>query len=364
MMTNKAFFVSCLLMLCTVSLLAQRVQVVDVNGTPIPFVTVTTAQGRFIATTDADGWFDGVGDNAVIHLSQVAYKPLTIAAADIAGGTIMLEEAGYGLPEVVVKPKQLLYCQTYFRDVYIDDEGPIFFRAGIIDNCYDIAKKEVSAKSRHLSKAQNGLMRLILSSLSGSYDKFARLPEESYYDKLLELEQAGVITLNDAGGGRQIVADSVSQLGYIHWDAAQRTRAVSFDIGAYLLHIENKKKQDKALKKGRAFVADTLYRQLSECTIYQVYRTDSAGNSRADDFVMSQFTAIGRQGHSEIEYLIQVQSFATAYAYIDKKEFKQLRKDSQVDMNIQELRRFEANNKIPPLPASILEQVNKLFEKD
>ena len=79
---------------------------------------------------------------------------------------------------------------------------------------------------------------------------------------------------------------------------------------------------------------------------------------------MSQLTVIGRHRHSGTEYLIQVQSYATDYAYIDKKEYKQQRKDNQVEMNIDELRRFEKVNKIPPLAPNIQEQINKFIDKD
>ena len=364
MIMKKTILISCLLLLCAMSLRAQRIQVVDGDGTPIPYVTVTTTQGKYIASTDIDGWIESVGENTTIHLSQVVYKPLTIAVDDIKDGRITLDEAGYDLPEVVVKPKDLLYCQTYFRDVYIDDDGPIYYRAGVIDNAYDIAKKEVSAKTHHLSRAQSGFWKALYSSTSGQYDKFARLPEESYYDKMRELQQKGTITLTDAGDGRQIIADSICQLGYIYWNAEERTRTVSFNLSTYRNHIENKEKQEKAAKKGKTFVPDTVKQQRTSTTIYQVYRTDSVGNSRTDDFVMSQLTVIGRHRHSGTEYLIQVQSYATDYAYIDKKEYKQQRKDNEVDMNIDELRRFEKVNKIPPLAPNIQEQINKFIDKD
>ena len=336
-MMKKTILITCLMLLCVIPLHAQRIQVVDGDGTPIPYVTVTTTQGKFIASTDIDGWIESVGENTTIHLSQVAYKPLTIAVADITDGRITLDEAGYDLPEVVVKPKDLLYCQTYFRDVYIDDDGPIYYRAGVIDNAYDIAKKEVSAKTHHLSRAQSGFWKALYSSTSGQYDQFSRLPEESYYDKIRGLQQKGSITLTDAGNGRQIT---------------------------YRNHIKNKEKQEKAAKKGKTFVPDTVKQQRTSTTIYQVYRTDSVGNSRTDDFVMSQLTVIGRHRHSGTEYLIQVQSYATDYAYIDKKEYKQQRKDNEVDMNIDELRRFEKVNKIPPLAPNIQEQINKFIDKD
>ena len=87
-MMKKNILISCLLLLCAMSLRAQRIQVVDGVGTPIPYVTVTTTQGKFIASTDIDGWIESVGENTTIHLSQVAYKPLTIAVADIKDGRI------------------------------------------------------------------------------------------------------------------------------------------------------------------------------------------------------------------------------------------------------------------------------------
>ena len=233
MIMKKTILISCLLLLCAMSLHAQRIQVVDGDGTP--------------------------------------------------DGRITLDEAGYDLPEVVVKPKDLLYCQTYFRDVYIDDDGPIYYRAGVIDNAYNIAKKEVSAKTRHLSRAQSGFWKTLYSSTSGQYDQFSRLPEESYYDKIRGLQQKGSITLTDAGNGRQIIADSICQLGYIYWNAEERTRTVSFNLSTYRNHIKNKEKQEKAAKKGKTFVPDTVKQQRTSTTIYQVYRTDSVGNSRTDE---------------------------------------------------------------------------------
>ena len=78
-MMKKTILITCLMLLCVIPLHAQRIQVVDGVGTPIPYVTVTTTQGKYIASTDIDGWLESVGENTTIHLSQVAYKPLTIA---------------------------------------------------------------------------------------------------------------------------------------------------------------------------------------------------------------------------------------------------------------------------------------------
>lgn len=362
-MAKKLIFIGFIVLVNVFSLKAQRILVVDNEGTPIPFVTVTTPEGKYVTSSDIDGWLEDVSGNSTLMLSQVAYKPLKISVSDIKDGRIVLEDASYDLPEVVVKPKELLYGQTYFRMTYIDDDGPVYYRSGVIDNAYEFAKKEMKSKSAHISKAQIGLIRFLVDRLAGKrYDKLSRLPSDPLYQKLTRLKDKGELTFTDAGNGRIIIADSVSTLGYIDWDAKELTRTVSFDIFRYTKHRENEKKRAKAEKKGKTFEEDTT--MTVDGTFYQVYRTDSIGNSRLDDFVMSQYTQKGYHRHQGNNYIIQLQSFATSYAYIDKKEYKPMRKDNKVEMNILELRQFEKINKIPPLAPNIQEQVDKLFEKE
>ena len=363
-MAKRLIVASFIMLLSVVSLHAQRIQVIDSDGTPVPFVTVTTSEGKYITSSDLDGWIEDVGKNTVIHLAQVAYKPLTIAVADIKNGKITLEEVNYDLPEVVVKPKPYLYAQTYFRDIYIDEEGPIYYRGGVIDNTYDLDKKEVKAKKRHLSKGSSGFLRFLIDRFCGPYDEFCQLPEKPYYERLLKARDEGRLTLTDDGTGRLIIADSICQLGYIYWDREAKLRTVSFDLDKYYYHHENAKNKVKAEKKGKTFEPDTLEQQRVSRTLYQVYRTDSLGNSTPDDFVMSQFTKVGRFKHSGNVFLLQAQSYATAYSYVNKKEYNQMRKDNKVEMNIQELRLFEKNNDIPPLAPNIKEQIDKLFVKE
>lgn len=55
-MTKKLLLTSILILLSYVALHAQRVQVIDSNGMPIPFVIATSGDGKCIGTTDVDGW--------------------------------------------------------------------------------------------------------------------------------------------------------------------------------------------------------------------------------------------------------------------------------------------------------------------
>ena len=94
-----------LMLLCALSLRAQRVQVLDNDGLPVPFVAATTPDGKYIASTDANGWFDDLSGNKTIHLSQVAYKPLTIDVANIKGNKIVLDDATYDCPRLLSNPR-------------------------------------------------------------------------------------------------------------------------------------------------------------------------------------------------------------------------------------------------------------------
>ena len=319
-MAKKTVFILFVMLFSVVSLEAQRVHVIDSEGQPVPFVTATTPEGKYIASTDIDGWLENLDGHTTITLSQVAYKTMTIAVADIKNNTVMLEEATYDLPEVVVTPKPLVYARTYFRLIYINDNGPIYYRGGVIDNTYNIDKKKVDAKMRHISKAEFGLIRFVVDRLAGKFDRFSRLPEMSYYQKLTQMKDQGLVTFTDAGNGRIIVSDDVSVVGYIDWNEQERIRTVSFDMFKYDKHQKNARERVKAEKKGKAFEADTTL--TINGTIYQVYRTDSVGNSRVEDFVMSQYTQLGHHKRQNADYVIQLQSFATDYAYVDKKEFK------------------------------------------
>ncbi|MBR6432656.1 MAG: hypothetical protein IKS64_07395, partial [Muribaculaceae bacterium] len=155
------------MLVSVVSMKAQRFQVIDADGDPVPYVAVTTEQGKLVGTTDIDGFFENTTKNTVLCLSQVAYKPLTVNLAEVVDGVITMEDADYALPDVVVKPKELLYMQTYYRVTYLDEEGPLYYRAGIIDNTYEFAKDKVDIKEKSISSANSGLLKFALNSLAG-----------------------------------------------------------------------------------------------------------------------------------------------------------------------------------------------------
>lgn len=338
---------------------AQKIQVVDTDGLPIAHVCVTNEKGVLIGSTDNDGWLEDAKGAQVLNLSHIAFQDIAVRLVDITGGRIVMENVDYVLPNVEVKPKELAYVQTYFRLIYIDEDGPLYYRGGVIDNTYEFANHKTSSKTRSLSKGESGLLRFLISTLVGRYiDKLGQITENPTYQKLLEYEKKGDVTLVAEPSGRITVSDSVCVLGYIDTDTVAHTRTTSFNNRKFMEH--RKAAEDKA--KGKKSKEKNVKER--DETYYEVYRIDEDGRSRSDDFMMRQWQISTVHSHSNTKYMILLQAYATDYNYIDKKEYKQLRKENKVDMNIHELRQFEKAHNIPVLAPDIQAAVDKLFEKE
>ncbi len=355
-MKNFSFFFF-ILISTVITMNAQRIQVVDTEGLPIGYVCVTNEKGVFIGTTDNDGWLEDAKGAQVLNLSHVAFQDIAVPLADITDNRIVMEDVDYVLPNVEVKPKELAYVQTYFRLVYFDEDGPLYYRGGVIDNTYDFSKQKTSSKTRSLSKGESGLLRFLISTaVGGRIDKLGQIHEKSTYQKILDYAEQGLVTLTREPSGRIMVSDSVCTLGYIDTDTVARTRTTSFNTRIFLAN----RKKAEAEAKGKK----VKERKEKDETYYEVYRIDEEGRSRKEDFIMRQWQISSEHSHSSTRYMILLQAYATDYNYIDKKEYKQLRKENKVDMDINELRQFEKAHNIPVLAPDVKAAVDKLFEKE
>ena len=353
-----------LMIACAFTGYAQTIRVIDKDGDPVPYAAVTTEQGKLIGTTDIEGVFENTTENTVLCLSQVAYKPLTVKLAEVVDGVVTMEDAEFVLPDVVVKPKELLYVQTYYRVTYIDEDGPLYYRAGIIDNTYEFATKKTSIKEKSISAAESGVLKFALNTLAGGLIKDrCKLHAKSTYQKVNSNEgNWAKVSVAVDSTGRQVISDSVSVLGFIDEDRDAGTRTVSFNEWLFYKHlaIANEKNEKKKEKKQEEL---DVKEQNSEHSYFEVYRMDENGNSLISDFVMQQSLDIGVFKRTKKRYILIIESFATEKAYIDKKEFKQTRKDNDVDKSYDDLLRYESTHNIPALAPHLKEQVDKLFDK-
>ena len=122
---------------------AQRIQVVDNDGNGIPLVSVLTEDGTYIGTTGLDGVLADVKGAAKVAVTHVAYKPQLITVASLQGGLITMEDIGYDLEEIVVKPKPLIYVEVLYRVYVYRNDSLCYFLSGIMPNAYDIQKKKI-----------------------------------------------------------------------------------------------------------------------------------------------------------------------------------------------------------------------------
>ena len=363
-MRLKLLFAFALLMWGSVAI-AQRIQVVDTDGLPIPAVCVTDENGAIIGTTDNDGWLADAKGKSPLYFSHTAFKSKNLYLSDIVDSKVVLEDVNYELAEVTVKPKELLYVQTYFRCIFVSDDGPIYFRAGVIDNTYEYAKKKLSAKTKSVSKGANGFYRFIISTLVGRYiDGWAKLDTTNLYKKVTRLANRGKLTISEDASGRRIVSDSVSALGFIEEDMNTGFRITSFDQFTYIDRIEAAKELEKNKKKGKTPKEKRKKNREGEHGYYEVCRFDDDGYSGIGDMIMKQVLSKGHFESTDEDYILLLETFTTEIDYIDKKEFKQTRKENEVDMKIQELRQFERAHNIPELAPNLKAAVDKLFEKE
>ncbi|MBQ6080253.1 MAG: hypothetical protein IJK93_08255 [Muribaculaceae bacterium] len=360
----KKLYILILLMVMATVAHAQRIQVVDTDGLPIAAVCVTNENGALVGTTDSEGWLDDVNGQKHLYFSHVAFAATNIDTDNITDGRVVMKDANYELSELVVKPKELLYVQTYFRCIYVCEDGPIYFRAGVVDNTYEIAKKKISTKTRSVSKGASGFLRFVLSTLVGKYiDEWAAIDTLTNYNRIIADAQKGALVITEDASGRRMVSDTISLLGYISDDLEASQRTTHFDKWTYRDH---KKATERAAKeaatgkkqkeKTKKFKANHGY--------YEVYNIDENGRSRIDDLVMKQALVTGHFERTEQDYVILFETYTIKRDYIDKKEFKQTRKENQVDMDINELRRLEQVNHIPPLSPNLRAAVDELFKKD
>lgn len=343
---------------------AQRIQVVDINGLPIAAVCVTKECGALVGTTDNDGWLQDAKGQKHLYFSHVAFKTMDVNIDTIPSKSVVMQDANFQLSELVVKPKELLYVQTYYRCVYVSDEGPIYFRSGVVDNTYDLAKRKISTKTKSVSRGKNGLFRFLISTLVGRYiDKWAQLDTMTTYRKILDRADKGKLKIDQEPSGRRVVSDTISVLGYIDedWQAGQRT--TNFDAWDYRKHVEATEAAAKEAATGKKQKAKKDDDDAKH-SYYEVFNINENGESRIDDLVMKQALINGHFDRLDEDYVILFETFTIKRDYIDKKEFKQTRKDNAVEMDINELRLLEQVNKIPPLAPNLKAAVDQLFEKE
>ncbi len=343
---KKILIMAVAAIMATMSAQAQKLQTVDKKGQPVPYASVLTEDGNFVGVTDLNGILDDVKGAKTVSISHVAYKTKTVNVGQ--GSVVTLEDSDFDLPEITVSKKPLVYVQTYYRILCmsVDDDMPVtYFRAGVLDNAYDIQKKDVSADEDHFSACNMGLAKTILNAFLNPFIKrLAALKVDNMETRIKKGYDGIDIDFVPNGPGKQNIVDQFGLVGTVTDDEGERRYSCDTHLmrNHEIQATGNDKKIAKAEKK------DNKKKDRKDQTFF-VFRIDEDGKYAPEDFVMSQnyetYTD-AKDGHV-MHILMQV--YSAERAYVTKEELKQMKKDNKMKMTYENIVEYERTHHIPPL---------------
>ena len=334
----------------------MTITVVDSEGNAIPLASVLREDGRIIGTTGLDGRLDNVKDAAKVVVTHVAYKPQSVSLASLQNGRIVMESLDYGLDEIVVKPKQYIYVETYYRVYLFTGDSLSYYRAGILANGYDPKKKEVDlggiwAYGSFCDKGRTWKNAITsrFAEQGGGISKESALGFLSNSDKA---KNYYAITLKDLGDGRLRVSNPEGTVGYI--TNANGVSNVTLDGGKMQLYANKSQGENKQLERREKMNYESQYTEM--------FRIGDDGNVATEDLIMKvNHWEYDRKGE---HHKIIVEAYATGRDYMDKKEFKAKKKELNGnyagDMPFSVLEAYEQSHNIPPLAPTIAKRVTEM----
>lgn len=338
---------------------AQKIEVVDTDGNGIPYASILTPDADYIGVTNLEGILSDAKGAKDITVSHVAFKTKRVKL-DGKDVRITLEEADFSLEEITVEPKPFIYVQTYYR-LYIhnEEDGIIYYRAGLTDNCYDPKKKVVTAKTSHISKAKMAIIKAIVGMLGSALDELSQIKAEKVEDRILKKGKPMGMTITDVAPGKKRIDDKWGTLGYITDDKDSGLRRFSYDFHKLFMHYMEAKGMDKELAKKKK--RDEKKKNRTE-TDYSVYQIDENGNYGPEDFVMMEdLTNYDVEEDGKTVHSINgMQVYTIERAYVTKEELKLRKKQNKMKMTLQNIKQFEQQHNIPPLPASVQKAIDGL----
>ena len=339
---------------------AQKIEVVDANGNGIPMVSVTTESGEYIGKTDLNGMLADVKGAKKVGLSHVAYKPQLVTVASLAEGRVTMEDADFGLDEIVVKPKPYIYVEYYFRGFRYIGDSLRAYGAGIMPVAYDV-KKHYESKIRYVASKgifANKALSWHGAEIDNKTQEMAKRNTKPMTQKWVmakRVQETYGLSVTMDSPNRWRVENPKGMVGQIVNDGG--LSYTTLDAALMQRYQDEKQGNDKLLKKRQE--VDYAYQHAD------VYRLPSEDDGDIPDLarlVMSMHhwehnTDKGRE--RDIYYI-----YVVTHYYADEAEFKarskELNKGHQSDMALEELQAYERQHNIPALDATQLKAIEVL----
>lgn len=346
--------------LTTINAQAQKLIVLDNDGNTIPYATIMTPEAEMIGTTNLEGVFETNGRKELV-ITHVAFKAKRVKMGD-ADATITLEDADFDMPEITISPKPYIYVQTFYRMYYYSsDDGIIYYRAGLTDNVYDLAKKTVSSKTEHMAKAKYGILKTILGMFGSRIDRQGHISARKVEDRMKDWGKAVQLKITETAPGKKLITDCKGTIGTITDDMSNHQRHFAYDSHQIFLHKLEAEGNTKKLEKRKKRDEEKQNRTESD---FHIYHIDDSGNYAPEDFVMSQnLSSWDEVKDDKTEHvIIAIQAFNTERAFVTKDELKQRKKANKMKMKYANVRQFERDHHIPPLEPAVQKKLDELAE--
>lgn len=349
------FSIAALLVLCSATLSAQRVKVVDADGNAIALVAVRTSDGVLLGTTDLNGELSDIKGNRTICVSHLAYHPCTVNTDELRDGTITMQEREYDFTEAEVKPREYFYTEIYYRFYAYVNDSLRCYRAGILPAAYDIKKKKEIIKFGDYSYALFNLKDVswwVVRSdymIKGGvrYISGETLLEGGSWKKRYYIEKV------PQGANRWLIVNPRDTVGTLVHDGGYST--ITLDGARTQMYANEVDGEDRKLQRRK----DRNY----SYSYTEVFRLNDEGEVMRNGYVMSlnhweQDSSNGRETYI-------VEATVTGTAYMTKDEFNQKRKELNAlnsaqymwHMPLADIEAYERAHNIAPMTPEVRKAV-------
>ena len=348
--------------LAVISVQAQRLEVVDSDGNGVAYASVLNSDAEYVGITDLDGVVADLAGCTDITITHVAFKSKRVK---INGDNVrvVLEDADFDMPEIVVSPKPYVYVQTYYRMYYYSGkDGIIYYRTGVTDNVYDLEKKKLSASTSHMSKAEYGLIKTVMGMFGSLFDRQSRISTQKMENRLISRGKAVQLKITDAGPHKKNIIDNKGTIGHITDDMDSHQRYFAYNTHILARHLLEAEGDAKSLEKKKKRDEKKKDRKDMDFCIYHI---DDAGNYAPEDLMVMQYMSSWDEvEEGETDHVITaLQVFSTDRAYVTKDELKKRKKDNKIKMNYANIQQFERDHNIPALAPSVQQKLDELCKK-
>lgn len=334
------------------TVLAQKIEVIDNDGNPIPLVNVLAEDGILIGTTDLDGTLSDVRGAQKITLTHIAYKSKKVDIASLKDGRVVMEDVYHKIKVAVVRPKPYIYMEYYFRAFsYIGDSLRVY-TAGILPMAHEINNKYIGKAHGHFWAFGGAANKALSWNTQDLQNKAQKVAAKALFPMNIALQKGEKFlnyyrtTIEPDGNNRWIVRNPVEVVGSIvHSDGYSYTTLDGSKMQIYANKTNNETK-----------LAEIREEKNYNYQYMQIYKIDELEDGETEEmqrenFVMEMhhWSHDTKQGNkTTIVYL-----YAVDNAYLDKDEYtaraKAISKGHIGDLSLESLAEFEREHNIPEL---------------